>query len=259
MSQKAAKRQRQTQRTPPPPTSSKGTGIPRRWLYAGAGIVGAVILVVAIVISLSGGDSSEPASTSAIDGGTIEQMLEGIPQDGTWIGAPDAPAVLVEFADLQCPFCKNFANSVLPQLIEDYVRPGKVRMEWQGLAFIGPDSETALRFALAAGEQNKLWNVTELLYRYQGGENDGWVTDDLLRGVGEAIPGLDVDKAFADMDSDAVDAGIQASSQRAQAQLPRISTPSFLAGPAGTDPKYLELESLDYETVKAELDKILAG
>jgi protein-disulfide isomerase len=256
MSQKAAKRQRQAQRTPPPPTSSKGAGIPRRWLYAGAGIVGAIVLVVAIVISLSGGDS-EPASTSAIDGGTIEQMLEGIPQDGDWIGSPDAPVVLVEFADLQCPFCKNFANSVLPQLIEDYVRPGKVRMQWQGLAFIGPDSETALRFALAAGEQEKLWNVTELLYRYQGGENDGWVTDELLRGVGEAVPGLDVDQVFADMDSDAVDAAIDASSQRAQAQLPRISTPSFLAGPSDADPTFLELESFDYETFKAELDSLL--
>lgn len=217
-----------------------------------------VVIVVAIVLSLAGG-SEETASPTAVDGTTIEAMLQGIPQDGEWLGSPDAQVVLVEFADLQCPFCRDFNNNVLPELIEDYVRPGKLRIQLQGLAFIGPESEKALRFALAAGEQDKLWNVTELLYRNQGGENDGWVTDELLRAVGEAVPGLDVDRVLADMESDAVDKAIERSTARAQARLPRISTPSFLAGSAEADPTYLELESFDYETIKAEIDKLLAG
>jgi protein-disulfide isomerase len=60
---------------------------------------------------------------------------------------------------------------VLPVLIHDYVREGKLRIVFRGLTFIGPDSEKALRAALAAGEQNRLWHVVDLFYRHQGPEN----------------------------------------------------------------------------------------
>ena len=40
------------------------------------------------------------------------------------------------------------------------------------MAFLGPESETGLR-GLAAGQQDKLWHVVDLLYRNQGHENSG--------------------------------------------------------------------------------------
>ena len=67
-------------------------------------------------------------------------------------------------------------------------------MVFQGIAFIGPDSEKALRYVTAAGQQDRLWNVSELIYRNQGTENSGWVTNAFLRSVGAGVPGLDVDK-----------------------------------------------------------------
>ena len=39
---------------------------------------------------------------------------------------------LVEFADLQCPFCKQYATDVLPTVVRDYVRTGKVRLVRDG-------------------------------------------------------------------------------------------------------------------------------
>ena len=74
--------------------------------------------------------------------------------------------------------------------------------------FIGPDSEKALRAVYAAGLQGKLWDTLDLLYRSQGAENSGWVTDELLRSVGASIPGLNTDKMLADSSSAEVDAGI---------------------------------------------------
>ena len=71
------------------------------------------------------------------------------PRTGTAIGSPDAPVTLVEFADLQCPFCAQWATDAFPDLVEEYVRPGRLRIEFRGLAFIGPDSEKALRAALS--------------------------------------------------------------------------------------------------------------
>ena len=76
--------------------------------------------------------------------------------------------------------------------------------------FLGPDSDKALRAVYAAGLQDHLWQCLDLLYKSQGGENTGWVTDDLLRSVGASIPGFDTEKMLADMSSPEVDAAIAA-------------------------------------------------
>ena len=110
---------------------------------------------------------------------------DGIRQDGIELGAANAPVTLVEYADLQCPYCAAWSAQAFSELVRDYVRPGKVKLSFRGLAFLGPDSERALRFALAAGLQDRLWHVVDLLYRYQGRENGGWVTDQLLRSIRE--------------------------------------------------------------------------
>ena len=79
-----------------------------------------------------------------------------------------------------------------------------------GVAIIGPDSLPPLQAAFAAGEQNRLWNYAELVYRNQGEENTGWVSDDLLRSLGEAVPGLDAGKMMDARESASVQAKINA-------------------------------------------------
>ena len=117
-------------------------------------------------------------------------MLQGIPQQGLSLGRPNAPVTLVEYGDLQCPICRAYTVATLPTLVRDYVRTGKVRLEFRGLAFLGADSETALKAVIAAGAQNKGWNMLDLLYRNQGEENSGWATESTLRAAAAAIPGL---------------------------------------------------------------------
>lgn len=257
MSQKSAKRARQAVRKPP--TSSRGggllEGIPRRWLYGGLAAVAAAIVVVLIVVSLSGGSDSTPA---AVDGSATAALLGGIPQNGRSLGSPDAPVVLVEFGDLQCPFCQQYATEIFPRIVDEYVRPGKVRLEFRGLTFIGPDSDKALAYAVAAGEQDHLWDVVDLLYQNQGTENDGWVTDELLQAVGSAVPGLDVDAVLAAQTTDTVRGEIDAASQQAQGAGIN-STPTFLAGKTGAQLTLLDLSALEYEQFKQQLDTILAA
>ena len=112
------------------------------------------------------------------------------------LGDAAANVTLIEYADPQCPACRFYSEDVFPTVVDDYVRPGKVKTEFRGFPFIGPDSVKALRFIYAAGLQDKLWQYQEALYRNQGGENDGWVTDELLRQVADEIPGLDVGQAL---------------------------------------------------------------
>jgi protein-disulfide isomerase len=237
---------------------------PRRNLVlavAGAAVILAAILVAVLVVT--SGDSDDPPAevspAAALPGADeTRSLLANIPQDGIALGRPDAPVTLVEFADLQCPFCAQFAVDVLPTLIDEYVRPGRVRVVFRGLAFIGEDSEKALRAALAAGQQDRLWHVTDLMYRNQGGENSGWVGDDFLRALGPSVPGLDVDAMLAATESPAVDEEITAANAAAESAQVQ-GTPSFLLGRAGAELSPLEVSSLEPDEFRAAIDAQLGS
>lgn len=257
MSQKASRKTRAKAPPPkaPPPAGRGARAMPRRWLYGGAAAIAVLVAVVLVLASALGGGDEEAAPFS-VEGGPTEQLLGGIPQSGVSLGSPDAPVLLVEFADMQCPFCQKWSSEVLPALLDEYVRPGDVRIAFRGLSFIGPDSEKALRAVLAAGLQNKALNVEHLLYEHQGGENDGWVTDELVRAVGAAVPGLDVDKMLDDMSSEAVDKEIETAAKEAQA-LGVDRTPSFFVVKEGGELQALPFEEYGPEPFRKALDELL--
>jgi len=164
---------------------------------------------------------------------------------------------LVEFADVQCPYCAAWASSSLAPLVRDYVRTGKVRIVFAGLSFIGPDSERGMRFALAAGRQDKLWDTIHLLYASQGAENSGWVSNALLREIGEAIPGLDTERALREASSPKVDRQLS-EAQALAARLGVRGTPSFAAGRTGEALSPIAIRSLDANALHPALDSLLA-
>jgi protein-disulfide isomerase len=228
-----------------------------RRTYVVVGVLASLVaatLIVASVLSASGGESSAPQK---VFGDDTTALLDGIPQKGSVLGRPDAPVTLVEFADLQCPFCAQWSQQAFPEIVQDYVRDGKVRLVFNGLSFIGPDSEQALRFAFAAGEQGKLWNAVHLLYANQGAENSGWVTDDLLRGIGAAIPGFRTEDAFDAASSPRTEKKLAASEALAR-RLEVQGTPAFAAGRTGEDLSLLPVRSLDADGLRPFLDELLA-
>ena len=229
----------------------------RALTVAAVGAALAVALVGASLVSARGNDESRSVDSAQIVGSThVEALLEGIPQRGAVLGEDDAAVTLVEYADLQCPFCAEWSLDAFPELVTEYVRDGRLRIEFRGLAFVGPESEDALRVALAAGEQGKLWNVVDLVYQNQGAENSGWVTDDFLRAVTAAVPGLDADRALRDRDSAAVTAGIDETSVSAK-RSGITGTPSFLLGPTGGALAPIEISSLGPEEFRAAIDELL--
>jgi protein-disulfide isomerase len=140
--------------------------------------------------------------------------------------------VVEEYADLQCPFCADFATRDLPALVADYVRPGRVRMRLRLLTFLGPDSVQGGRVAAAAGLQNRQWDFVEGFYARQGEENSGYVTRGFLRDVGAAVGRLDLGRALARRTDRRAEAQLRAA--RAAAQAARVrSTPSFRVGRRG--------------------------
>ena len=226
-------------------------------MVIGAAAVGLAAVAVLVGVSMAGGGSSSKPSTTVVQAPQTADLLAGIPQHGNTLGSPKAPVTLVEYADLQCPYCGEYARNVLPTLIRDYVRPGKVRLVFRGLAFVGADSESALRAVVASGLQNKLWNYSELMYENQGTENTGWVTEDLIKAVGEAVPGLDVNKMLADRKSQAVTTAIATAAGFASVAGIQ-GTPSFEVGKTGGALQRLPISTLDPSAFTPALDRLLA-
>jgi protein-disulfide isomerase len=231
-----------------PSSSTRPSGRSVVLAFAGAAAAAVALVVVALLLR-NDGDAPPPSPTPGVE-------LAGIPQDDRVLGNPAAKVTLIEYADPQCPACRVYTEDLFPAVVDEYVRPGKVKNEFRGFPFIGPDSVKALRFIYAAGLQDKLWQFQEALYRNQGGENDGWVTDDLLREVASEIPGLDVDKLFADAGSTEIAAEVNAAPGEAQAA--GISgTPSFFVKIGDAEPYYIQVASVG--EMRAALDDALEG
>lgn len=203
----------------------------------------ALLAGVAIATSLFGSERGSPSRTSVDGVREVRSLLQGIPQRGYELGAPRAPATVVEFVDLQCPFCARLAREALPDLIRREVRGGRLRLELRVLAFIGPDSERAARFAAGAARQNKVWQFAELFFRNQGRENSGYVTDNFLRRIGTAIPGFDVARALAFAQRPEAESDLERA--RSEAEQLRVSaTPTLFFVPRGGRPRKLQLSDL---------------
>jgi protein-disulfide isomerase len=205
----------------------------------GVFLVAAGLAAALIAVSVTGG--GDDSSSTVVEGVPETQaLLEGIPQRGNVLGKPNAPVTIVEYADFQCPACQAWALDTLPTIVDEYVRTGKARIVFNGVAFLGPDSEVALRTAAAAGRQGKLWNVAELLFHNQGDENSGWVTDDLLRSIGEAA-GVDAERMLDDRQSAEVTSALAEAQLNAQAAgLSLGPTPSFEVGRTGGESTQLQ-------------------
>jgi protein-disulfide isomerase len=197
---KATKRKRQA-KVPPPPVQAPGR---RRQaspevLIAASGFVGLIVVAIVLGFLLTGGNSSSsstPARGSVTNGlpgaGEAQRLFAGIPQHGNVLGSPNAQVTVVQYVDLQCPFCQEFETQAMPKLLGRYVRTGKVKIEARPIAFIGPDSERGRAGALAAAQQNRMFNYMQLLYLNQGTENTGWLNDAMATSAASSIPGLNV-------------------------------------------------------------------
>jgi protein-disulfide isomerase len=228
-----------------------------RWRFAAVLVVAAAIAMALAAASRLSVDEQTAAPRAPAPATATPSLFAGIEQRGTALGLPTAPVTLVEYADLQCPYCAQWAREALPTIVDDYVRGGKVRIVFQGLAFIGPDSDKALRTALAAGEENRLWEVVHGLYASQGAENAGWVTDDLVRAIAAGVPDLDAGKLLAGRWHGRVETQMRRAAAAAEAAGIR-STPSFQVGRTGGPLQVVEVGSLDADGIAPALDAALA-
>lgn len=235
----------------------------RRLIIVGAILLAAVV-AIAVAIGVSSGGGSSSTSTPAKGGKSasglkdvagVQAEFAGIPQKRNTLGSPTATGTLMVFADMQCPFCADFENNVLPAIIKRYVRPGKLKVVFQPIAILGNDSVLGARASAAAALQNKMFQFNALLYRNQGTENTGYMTTEYLKKIGTGISGMDGAKLVSDISS-AGSEQIVTSAQGLASSGHVNSTPSFFVAKSGQPLSALQVTDLKPAAFYGDLDKI---
>jgi protein-disulfide isomerase len=217
-----------------------------RWLVpAVAGVLVLIAIGVVAGVLLTGGSSDKsslPAGQRVPGADETEALYHDIPQRGDALGEPSAPVSMVEYIDPQCPFCIQWETNGLPEVISRYVRTGKVRLQVRPIGTIGPDSQRGRLALIAAGRQDKQYDLLHLFSGNAKQENTGWLNDAFVRRAAGSIAGLDLSR-FED-DLGAVDVSDQARRYDQEAVEDHVQfTPTILVGKAGEKLKLVAVDS----------------
>ncbi len=220
-----------------PTKTASALGGRRAWPLLGM-LVLVALLAAGAAVFLSGAFRQEPTQVSG-DAGDLDPAKQAVSPgeepgsqadeeaalDVPARGDEDAPVVMVEYADFQCPFCGKFARDVEPELIERYVEGGTLKIEWRDFPYLGQESVNAALAARAAQEQGKFWEYHDILYQNQDGENRGAFSEENLVAFAEEA-GLDVERFEAALESGKYEEVVQEDFREAQ-DAGIQGTPSF--------------------------------
>jgi protein-disulfide isomerase len=224
-----------------------------------------VVVIVGILVATGGGSKhgiAKKGSETEKVVGEVTALVGGVPQSGNAIGDPKAPVTLQYFGDLECPICREFTLGALPSLIQNYVRMGKLKIEYRSMqtATREPETFNAQQVAaLAAGKQNKMWYFVELFYHEQGEENTAYVTETYLQALAQQVPGLNLAQWKAARNDSALASSLTSDAQAAN-NAGFTGTPSFLIGKTGGTLTRFEYASLtDPSSFDSAIEKLLRG
>jgi len=195
-----------------------------------------------------------PAATPQSDETTTDPYI------GARLGNPDAPVTMVIYADFQCPYCRLFASETQPKIIEDFVRPGKVRLEFREMPILGGsdltsksnESSMSAQAALCAAEQGKYLDYHDKLYANQKGENQGNFSEKRLKQFASEL-GLDTDAFATCLDSGRYIPALQQSKAEGQAEGV-TATPMFLIENGTESSGAIQMTDQGYDLLKKQLD-----
>lgn len=207
------------------------------------GVLGAAVAFLAIVViaqMLPGqsptanapGTTDEVENAASPDDGQPGGDMEFVRRDADdpkAIGDVDAPVVLTEWIDLRCPFCASFSRDTLPTLIDEYVDTGRVRIEFNDVAYFGEQSEDAAVAAQAAANQDKYIDYITAVFDEAPEKGHADLTREVLIEFAEKVDVPDMGAFEADLDDPDVRAQAQNETRAAQ-QLGVTAVPFFVAG-----------------------------
>lgn len=231
-------------------------------------LIGALVIAVAIltsggVIKLYGmtptpsGSAQQPQVTPQPS--TSPQKYNVSAGNLPTLGGANAKVLVVEWADYQCPFCKQYFQNVEAQLKKDYIDSGKIKYAFRDFPFLGqastdPAGDESVNSANAtrcANEQGKFWDYHDYLYNHQGQENQGAFSKDNLKKFAQALS-LNTDQFNGCVDSN-----------KYNSDVTKDLSAGRTVGVNGTPTVYVNgvqiVGSQPYDVFKTEIDKALTS
>src|SRR5687767_8609511 len=173
-------------------------------------------------------------------------------------GSANAPLVLVEFSDYECPFCIRHFLQTMPELERQYIATGKLRYVFMDFPIdqLHPGALKAHEAARCGGEQGKFWEIHQRLFTPAGTHGQ-----DRLKALASDV-GLDRAKFETCLDSGKMQAPVRASVDRAT-QLGADGTPQMYLGVADANGSFRIIRSirgaLPFEQLKQQIDGLLSA
>ena len=193
-------------------------------------------------------------------GGNAARLPSSIDTTGVLVkGDAKAPVTIVEFTDMQCPFCGRHALNTFAQIDTEYIKSGKVRYIVKDfpLESLHPYAFQAAEANHCAGEQEHAWDMHDRVFA-----NQKKLTKEDLVGYADAI-GLDSARFKACLDSGKYAPVVR--KEMAEAQSAGVTgTPTFFLGTA--DAKTSQMKptktlsgAAAFSAFKAAIDDLLGS
>jgi len=220
--------------------------LPAAVILAGLFIAGAVIW-----------NGSHPGTGTTPTPTATTVNIKNVKTDGEpFIGNANAPVTIAEWSDYQCPFCKEFELTTLPQIVQNYISAGKVKIVYKDFQFLGPDSMVDAEYARAIWSlypaQFSAWRTA--IFSQEPQENSMSASDNLafLIKVTGSVAGIDVSKVTTAVTANQAtyDAAINADKTEA-GNFGITATPSFVVG------TQMIASAYPYATFQTALDALL--
>lgn len=130
----------------------------------------------------------EPVEIQPASGPIPKAPVPGSPGKHQYAVMGNADATATVYGNWKCPHTKNFVNNLLPDIVTEYVEPGKLQVKFRALAyrsdepFLGPDAPRAARAGLAVwnADPHSYWQYFASVFANQPDEDREWATTELL-------------------------------------------------------------------------------
>jgi protein-disulfide isomerase len=161
---------------------------------------------------LAAGQQQAARAPSAVAPAAGDDRAKLANTSGYALGKADAPLTMVEFTDLQCPFCRRFSSTTFDEIKKAYIDTGLLRFVTRDLPLtsIHPHAQRAALACRCAGEQGKFWELRHALLTSSTPLSPELITS-TATGLGLDMTGfngcLEGERFLADVQRDMAEAG----------------------------------------------------
>ena len=141
-------------------------------------IPGAIIIAGIIIASaffITNNNSDKVAVDDGYNQDEVEVNIKPVSEADHILGNPDADIVIVEFSDLECPFCKNF-HFTMQRIIDEFGKDGRVAWVYRHfpLTQLHPKAQIEAEATECAGElggNTAWWAYTDKIFEITPSNN----------------------------------------------------------------------------------------